>query len=585
MGSKRPARREFLKSGAALAGGFTLGAAAPAIGQDTRHHSPPMIKEGKDQIAYGDRSPHVTSVRIAHGGRPSPDNWGLTFHVAAPLQDSVGVITPSSLHYMGTTRGSFLPDIDPREHRLMIHGMVDRPLTFTMDDLKRLPSVTRIHFIECAGNRSSRRAKTVQETHGMTSCAEWTGVLLSTLLKECGLKGGASWFVAEGAEEVKGASSMPIAKAMDDCIVAYGMNGEAVRPQQGFPVRLMVPGFEGIFHTKWLRRIKVVDRYYMNYNDFGHLDRDPKVAALDYQIGPKSVITFPSGGQQLPGRGFYEISGLAWSGGGAIKLVEVSTDGGKRWNKAEIKGTAQRMAHARFGYHVELGRTRDRAPVALHGRNRPGSTVARTDRQVLEQALRRDIQRAGSGQQHSAVEDRQRWERHQWLCLEFSRSRCSWAPPCWRSRRRTAWDARRPQRKSARGISPSVRPERNSRRGAEPSGRARSCIARRAARDATGRQAIDGKAPILKSKAGPNADVWARGRILPLRAPFATTVWDYINRAMPLNREGTLTADEVYALTAYLLFINDVIPEDEVLDAKSLPKVKMPIGDNYASPA
>ncbi len=143
---------------------------------------------------------------------------------------------------------------------------------------------------------------------------------------------------------------MPIAKAMDDCIVAYGMNGEAVRPQNGFPLRLMVPGFEGIFHTKWLRRIKVVDRYYMNYNDFGHLDRDPKVAALDYQIGPKSVITFPSGAQQLPGRGFYEISGLAWSGGGAIKLVEVSTDGGKRWNKAEIKGAAQRMAHARFGY-------------------------------------------------------------------------------------------------------------------------------------------------------------------------------------------------------------------------------------------
>ena len=220
----------------------------------------------------------------------------------------------------------------------------------------------------------------------MTSCAEWTGVLLSTLLKECGLKGGASWFVAEGAEEVKGASSMPIAKAMDDCIIAYGMNGEAVRPQNGFPLRLMVPGFEGIFHTKWLRRIKVVDRYYMNYNDFGHLDQDPKVAALDYQIGPKSVITFPSGGQQLPGNGFYEISGLAWSGGGAIKQVEVSTDGGKKWNKAEIQGNG-----AAYGaYPVRLqwnwDGTRDGAPVALHGRTRPGSTVARTDRQVLEQA-------------------------------------------------------------------------------------------------------------------------------------------------------------------------------------------------------
>jgi len=184
----------------------------------------------------------------------------------------------------------------------------------------------------------------------MTSCSEWTGVLLSTLLKECGLKSSATWFVAEGAEEVKGASSMPIAKAMDDVFVAYGMNGEPVRPQNGFPLRLMVPGFEGIFHTKYLRRIKVVDRYYMNYNEFGHLDQESKEAALDYQIGPKSVITRPSGGQQLPGKGFYEISGLAWSGGGAVKLVEVSTDGGKKWNRAEFMGTPQRMAHTRFGY-------------------------------------------------------------------------------------------------------------------------------------------------------------------------------------------------------------------------------------------
>jgi sulfane dehydrogenase subunit SoxC len=317
MGSKR-GRRDFLKNGATLAGGLTLGAAVPALGQEPAAHdthaAPPMLKGDKDTIAYGVRSKYVTSVRIPHGGRPSPDQFGLTFHIATPLQDSVGVITPSSLHYVATTRGAFLPDIDPKEHSLLVHGLVDRPLTFTIDDLKRLPSVTRLHFMECAGNRSSRRAKNVQESHGMTSCAEWTGVLLSTLLKECGVKGTAKWFVAEGAEEVKGASSMPIAKAMDDVFVAYGMNGEPVRPQNGFPLRLMVPGFEGI------------------------------------QIGPKSVITYPSGGQQLPGKGFYEISGLAWSGGGAVKLVEVSTDGGKKWNKAQFKGTPQRMAHTRFGY-------------------------------------------------------------------------------------------------------------------------------------------------------------------------------------------------------------------------------------------
>jgi hypothetical protein len=241
---------------------------------------------------------------------------------------------------------------------------------------------------------------------------------------------------------------MPMAKAMEDCIVAYAMNGEAVRPQQGFPVRLMVPGFEGIFHTKWLRRIKVVDRYYMNYNDFGHLDRDPKIAALDYQIGPKSVITFPSGGQQLPGRGFYEISGLAWSGGGAIKLVEVSTDGGRRWNKAEIKGTASRMAHTRFGYMWNW----DGQETELQSRCTDELCQVQPSRaQIakLEQALRRDIQRAGSGQQHSAVEDRQRWDPNG--LQKFSRSRCSWAPPVLAQSPTTEWAARRPPRKSARG--------------------------------------------------------------------------------------------------------------------------------------
>lgn len=354
MVSKRPNRRELLKSGAALAGGVTLGAVTPALGQTPApaHDHPVMVKGTTDLIAYGQRSHFVTSVRISHppGGRPSPDAFGKVFHVASPLQDSVGVITPSSLHYVATTRGSFMPDIDPAQHTLTIHGLVDRPLTFTMEDLKRLPSVTRLHFIECAGNRHNARQTTVQETHGMVSCAEWTGVLLSTLLRECGVKGSATWFVAEGAEEVKGASSMPVAKAMDDVIVAYGMNGEPVRPQNGFPLRLLVPGFEGIFSTKYLRRIKLVDRYYLNYNDFGHLDDNPKVAALDYQIGPKSVITHPSGGQQLPGRGFYEISGLAWSGGGTVKLVEVSTDGGRTWNRAEFKGTPQPMAFTRFGY-------------------------------------------------------------------------------------------------------------------------------------------------------------------------------------------------------------------------------------------
>jgi sulfane dehydrogenase subunit SoxC len=357
MGSGRTDRRDFLKRGAAVAGGLTLGAAAPAIreataaGESVEDQSQEAPNYSSDElIAYGQRSRFVTSKRIPHGGRPSPDEFGLVFHVAAPLQDSVGVITPSALHYIGTTRGSFVPDIDPAEHRLMIHGLVDRPLIFDMEELKRLPSVTRLHFLECAGNRANRRHTTVQETHGMTSCAEWTGVLLRTLLEEAGVQDEGTWLVAEGVEEVKGASSLPMAKAMDDIIVAYAMNGEALRPQQGFPLRLIVPGFEGILHVKWLRRIKVVDRFYMTYNDYGHLRQDPIDAALSYQVGPKSVITYPSGGQQLPGKGFYQVSGLAWSGGGVVSRVEVSTDDGETWVDAKIRGTAHRMAHTRFSF-------------------------------------------------------------------------------------------------------------------------------------------------------------------------------------------------------------------------------------------
>jgi len=281
-------------------------------------------------------------------GRMSPDMYGLTFHVNTPLQDQLGIITPSSLFYVATHRGSYVPEIDPSTHRLMIHGMVDRPLILTMDEVKRLPAVNRIHFVECQGNRASAQHKTVQETHGLTSNAEWTGVPLSLLLKEVGVQKDAAWIVAEGAEEVKGASSIPLAKAMDDCLVAYGMNGEAIRPQQGFPLRLLVPGFEGIYQIKYLRRIKVVDRFYMTYDDYGHINADARAAALAEQIGPKSVITFPSGGQQLSGPGLYEISGLAWSGAGAVRRVEVSTDGGQKWQDAEFRSPVYRMAHARF---------------------------------------------------------------------------------------------------------------------------------------------------------------------------------------------------------------------------------------------
>ncbi len=345
MASNGRSRRGFLKQGAALAG-LTAAGIEPALGQSSLAEA--MSPRNKELIAYGERSKYIKSIRVPVSGRMSPDMFGLTFHVLTPLQDQFGIITPSSLFYVATHRGSYVPEIDPAEHRLMIHGMVERPLIFTIDELKRLPQVNRIHFVECQGNRASPQHKTVQETHGLTSNAEWTGVPLSLLLKEAGVKDGASWIVAEGAEEVKGSSSIPIGKAMDDCMVAYGMNGEPIRPQQGFPLRLIVPGFEGIYQIKYLRRIKVVDQYYMTYDDYGHINSDPRAAALAEQIGPKSVITFPSGGQKLAGPGFYEISGLAWSGAGEVRTVEVSTNNGQTWQQAELRSPAYRMAHTRF---------------------------------------------------------------------------------------------------------------------------------------------------------------------------------------------------------------------------------------------
>ena len=187
MDLKKPSRRKFITGGAVA--GLAAGVVRSASGQTAA--APPPAKKGiKELIAYGERSPFVTSIREPAEGRPSPDAFGLTFHVVTPLGESTGSITPSSLHYVAAHRGFFVPDIDPKEHRLMIHGMVDRPLTFTMDEIKRFPSVTRVHFLECIGNRSRPTHKTVAQTHGMTSCSEWTGVLLSVLLKEAGVQSG-----------------------------------------------------------------------------------------------------------------------------------------------------------------------------------------------------------------------------------------------------------------------------------------------------------------------------------------------------------------------------------------------------------
>jgi len=361
MGLRTSSRRELLQGSALAVGAVATGAVGslvtPALAETTKSYAlnnSPMIASPEDLIAYGQRSKYVKSVRIHEAERPEATlaryrDFGLTLHIQAPLQDFMGSVAPTSIHYFATTKGALLPDIDPDQHTLTIQGLVDRPMILTIADLKRFPSVSRFHFVECAANSHAPTHKTVQASHGATSSAEWTGVLLSTLLKEAGVKANAKWFIAEGAEEIKGADTIPLTKGMLDTIVAYGMNGEPVRPHNGYPLRLIVPGFEGIFNTKWLRRIDVVENYQLNMDDYGHLRRDPASAALGYQIGVKSVITGPSGSQKLPSQGWYEISGLAWSGQGKISKVEISTDAGKTWNLAELKTTPHPQAHVRFG--------------------------------------------------------------------------------------------------------------------------------------------------------------------------------------------------------------------------------------------
>ena len=237
----------------------------------------------------------------------------------------------------------------------MLHGLVDRPLILTMDELKSLPSVSRIHFIECSGNSrgewKSKKGATAQISHGMASCSEWTGVLLSVLLDEAGVKPEATWLVAEGADACKMHRSLPLEKCRDDVIVAYGQNGEAIRPEQGYPLRLVAPGHEGNINVKWVRRLMLTDQPAMGREEtskYTDVLANGKARQFSLAMEAKSVITRPSGGQKVEGPGFVEITGLAWSGLGLIERVEVSTDNGATWTDAALQEPRHRIAFTRF---------------------------------------------------------------------------------------------------------------------------------------------------------------------------------------------------------------------------------------------
>ena len=335
-------RRRFLEFTAAL-GSVLTGCRRSGTSEDD---GPRMI--GKPLRAYGERSEFEKSGRWLPTTKILENGSSLT-----PLQDIYGIITPSSLHFERHHAG--VPAIDPAQHRLLIHGMVERPLIFTVDEIRRLPSISRIHFIECSGNTrdgwTTKHPPTVQQSHGLASCSEWTGVSLALLLSEAGVKSDAKWILAEGADACKMQRSVPIEKAMDDVLVAYGQNGEPLRPEQGYPLRLMIPGWDGNTNVKWLRRIKVVDQPAMARDEtskYTDLMPDGIARQFTFVMDAKSVVTFPSAGQKLSAPGFYEITGLAWSGRGRIERVEISTDGGATWQPAELQEPRFDKAFTRF---------------------------------------------------------------------------------------------------------------------------------------------------------------------------------------------------------------------------------------------
>ena len=360
-------RRAFLKQGLTLAAASATVSASAVASTASSSRSPSA--GGDDAILK--LPPHSTTLGQPVAARPygSPsvheqnlqrrESPGLTRVSAAsvaftPLQGLFGIITPSGLHFERHHQGWH--DVDPSQHRLMIHGLVKQPRVYTMDDLLRLPPVSRIHFIECGANTGMEwnnvAVPTVQYTHGMLSCCEFSGVPLSSLLDDCGADTKTGRFIlAEGADGSSMTRTIAMERALDDVIVAYAMNGEMLRPENGYPLRLVVPGVQGISWVKWLRRIKVGDQPFGTKDESLHyVDLMPNGLHRQYTSIQecKSVITSPSGGQKLIGRGFFNITGIAWSGRGTVKRVDVSVDGGRNWRTARLETPVLSKALTRF---------------------------------------------------------------------------------------------------------------------------------------------------------------------------------------------------------------------------------------------
>jgi sulfane dehydrogenase subunit SoxC len=344
-------RRALLGRGIVFAGALSTGAALRSAAAEPLTEPEWSLEPGEVTALL------QTPSRFEHDVvryLSNPKGEPRTQHARTPHQMLNGAITPNALHF--TILHSGIADIDPEQHRLVIHGMVKQPLEYSIDALLRYPMVTRKYFVECGGNSAALFSdEPVQAPvgllHGLVSCAEWTGVPLSVLLDEAGTDPNAKWMLAEGADALAVSRSVPMKKAYDDAMVALYQNGERIMPGNGYPMRLLLPGFEGNMNIKFLRRIKVINQPAMTFyetRNYSPLLPNGKAYRFYFVNEVKSFITQPSFGYMLKAPGFYEISGLAYSGSGAITKVLVSADGGKSWGEAALDEPITAKAFVRF---------------------------------------------------------------------------------------------------------------------------------------------------------------------------------------------------------------------------------------------
>ena len=353
--SKRRKKQKLTRRALLAGTAGAVGAGVGALSAQEQAPADPTKVQGDLAREVGSRSRFENPKRTYFSSTRSASN--------TPLQDLEGIITPADLHFERHHAG--IPDIDPDSYSLLIHGMVERPRTFSLADLKRFPAQGVTRFLECSGNgfrtfrnpgSDENKEKTPQDIEGLTSTSEWVGVPLRTLFEEVGVLPEAKWFLAEAMDAAVMTRSIPIEKGWDDAMVAYGQNGEAIRPEQGYPARLFLPGFEGSSNVKWLRRIEVADKPFMTREETSkYTDPLPggKARMFSFTMDVKSIITYPAYPVRLEEKGFWEIKGLAWSGRGKIVRVDVSTDGGATWNQAALQDPVLPKCHTRFRFGWE----------------------------------------------------------------------------------------------------------------------------------------------------------------------------------------------------------------------------------------